>query len=52
MPKYVYKAKTEEGEKISGQMQAMDAVSYTHLIGGYCSFINRFSVGTIGKILA
>ena len=24
MPKYVYKAKTEEGEKISGQMQAMD----------------------------
>lgn len=24
MPKYVYKAKTEEREKISGQMQAMD----------------------------
>ena len=24
MPKYIYKAKTEEGEKISGQMQAMD----------------------------
>ncbi len=24
MPKYIYKAKTEEGEQISGRMQAMD----------------------------